>query len=357
MKQTDEVDDLLTRAGARWRADQEAPPEPDLDRMLSGGRGSRRRWVPALAAASVAVIGAGLLTVLPNNDPSPESSTAAPPTAPAASVTPGARQPFAEGNDKWLVKPGDKVQVSGEIIAAPGKVPVFCPPLMKPAIGYPPGKEPAPTCPDSFAVRLNGLDVDQVTGLKTIKGVRTGLASVTGVWRGGAIDVQEQSAPRPVGDDGPTELKCPEPPGGWTSKPSNVSAPAVTKFLEAHADQVRGPILTYPNGRSRNAPVVVLIGLARGDETAFRAAFDKVYRGNYCVVPVQLSSADEQRITDQVADLSGAATLGIHSTSGPGIYAGGVTVGLVAYTPEVKQALTPIGLDLLSIRPDVRPVR
>ena len=116
MKPTDEIDDLLTRAGARWRADQEAPPEPDLEYMLSGGR-KPRRWVPALAAASVAVVAAGIIAVLPNHQDQPQG--------PPQSIAQGNHQP----NDEQLVKPGDKVQVSGRIVAVPGKMPVFCLPL------------------------------------------------------------------------------------------------------------------------------------------------------------------------------------------------------------------------------------
>ncbi|MEU8224470.1 hypothetical protein [Kribbella sp. NPDC048915] len=356
MKQTDEVDDLLTRAGARWRADQAAPPEPDLEYILSGGRKPRRRWVPALAAASVAVIGAGLLTVLPDPKPAPD---AAPATGPATTgtATAGAPKTFAQSNDKWLLKPGDKVEVSGEIIAAPGKPPVFCAPVPRNAIGYPPGKEPAPSCDANFAVRLDGLDVDRITGLTTIKGVRTGRAAVTGIWRGGAIDVQQQSAPKPVTDFDQPELQCPVPPGGWKPKPSNITSPVVTKFLDAHADQVRGPIFRYPNGTGRNAPVVILIGIARGDRTAFRTAFEKVYQGNYCLVPVAVSRSDEERITAAIGNLmSQNKSLGIYLGGGPGISAGTPYVGLVAYTPQVKEALTPIGLDLLRVEPAVRPV-
>ncbi|TDW91556.1 hypothetical protein [Kribbella sp. VKM Ac-2566] len=359
MKQTDEVDDLLTRAGARWRADQEAPPEPDLEYMLSGGR-KHRRWVPALAAASVAVVAAGVLAVLPN----PKTPTAEAPASPVASApagsTPNAGTPesFAQGNDNLLVKPGDKVQVNGKIVAVPGKTAVFCPPLAVPAIGYPPGKEPAPSCPDDFAVKLNGLDLDKVPGITTVKGVRVGAAAVTGIWRGGAIDVEEQSAEKPQSYPAQNELQCPVPPGGWTSKPSNISSTAVTKFLAAHAAQIDGPIFRYPNGTSRGAPVVILIGIAHGDATAFREAFEKVYQGNYCVVPVLLSRSDNERISNAIGDLmSKDKTLGIYGAGGSGIYGGGASVSLVAYTPEVKAAFTPLGLDLIRFWPQVRPVR
>jgi hypothetical protein len=353
MKQTDEVDDLLTRAGARWRADQEAPPEPDLEYMLSGGR-KHRRWVPALAAASVAVVAAGVIAVLPN----PKTPTAEAPNSTVA--TPNARTPqaFAQGNDDLLVKPGDKVQVSGEIVAVPGKTPVFCPPLAHTMIGYPPGKEPAPSCPDNFAVKLNGLNLDQIPGITTIKGVRTGSAAVTGIWRGGSIDVQEQSGPKPLTYPEQTELQCPVPSGGWKSKPSNVLSTAVNTFLATHADQIDGPIFRYPNGTSRGAPVVILIGIAHGDASVFRAAFEKVYQGNYCVVPVLLSRSDNERVSTAIGDaMSKDKTLGIYGGSGAGIYGGRAMAQAVAYTPEVKAALAPIGLDLIQIQPQVRPVR
>lgn len=350
MNQTDEVDDLLTRAGARWRADQEAPPEPDLEYMLSGGR-KNRRWVPALAAASVAVVAAGVITVLP--DPQPPATPAT-----TATTAAGAPQAFAQGNDKWLVKPGDKVQVSGEIIAVPGKTPVFCAPLAKRAIGYPPGKEPAPSCPAGFAVALNGLEVDKISGVATIKGVRTGRASVTGIWRDGSIDVQQQAEPLPVAETSLPKLPCAAPAGGWQSKPSNISSAPVKAFLAAHAAQAYGPVTYYPNGTSRGAPVVTMVGVAHGDLAAFRTAFEKVYSGNLCVTQVLMSNADSDRLQDTLNGILSKQNLGVYLSGGAdGLTGGAAPVGLLVYTEQVKAALTPVGLDLLAIQPEVRPVR
>jgi hypothetical protein len=155
-----------------------------------------------------------------------------------------------------------------------------------------------------------------------------------------------------------TELQCPVPPGGWKSKPSNVLSTAVNTFLAAHADQIDGPIFRYPNGTSRGAPVVILIGIAHGDASVFRAAFEKVYQGNYCVVPVLLSRSDNERVSTAIGDaMSKDKTLGIYGGSGAGIYGGRAMAQAVAYTPEVKAALAPIGLDLIQIQPQVRPVR
>jgi hypothetical protein len=350
MKPTDEIDDLLTRAGARWRADQEAPPEPDLEYMLTGGRKPRRRWVPALAAASVAVVAAGVLTVLPS--PKPADQATNPPTA-------GSPQPFAQGNqanDELLVKPGDKVQVSGRIIAAPGKTPVFCLPLPEAGIGYPPGKEPAPSCPDDAAVKLNGLDLDKIVGLKTIKGVRTGSAAVTGIWRDGTIDVQRQSKATTPSDPGLPKLPCAAPAGGWPSKPSNIASPAVRSFLAANAGQVYGPTTYYPNGTSRGAPVVMMLGVAHGDAAALREAFEKVYSGNLCVAPVLMSNADSDRVRTELDDILPKQDLGAYWYGGAGMAGGPAPISLLVYTEQVKAALAPVGLDLLDIRPQVRPV-
>ncbi|TDO64112.1 hypothetical protein EV651_105336 [Kribbella sp. VKM Ac-2571] len=354
MKQTDEVDDLLTRAGARWRADQEAPPEPDLEYMLSGGR-KHRRWVPALAAASVAVVAAGVIAVLPN----PKTPTAEAPASPVASAPAGAGTPesFAQGNDDLLVKPGDKVRVSGRIIAAPGKTPVFCAPLAETAIGYPPGKEPAPKCPGDFAVQLNGLSMDQVVGARTIKGVRTGYAAVTGIWRDRAIDVQQVSEPIKETPTGLPKLPCAAPAGGWPSKPSNIASAAVQAFLAAHADQVYGPITFYPNGTSRGAPVVMMAGVAHGDLAAFREAFEKVYSGNLCVAPVLMSNADSERVGKAIDQIVAKRDFGVFAYGGAGTSGTAAPIQVLVYTEQVKTALAPAGLELLDIRPQVRPVK
>jgi hypothetical protein len=350
MNPTDEVDELLSRAGARWRADQEPPPEPDLEYMLSGGR-KHRRWVPALAAASVAVVAAGVIAVLPNQKGADE----------AAKSQGVSNQPFAQGNqqpnDDLLVKPGDTVQVSGRIIAVPGKTPVFCAPLAETAIGYPPGKEPAPSCPDEFAVKLNGLKLDQIAGMKTIKGVQTGSAAVTGIWRNGTIDVRQQSAPIRLVDPGLPKPSCAAPAGGWPSKPSNIYSAPVQAFLAANAGQVYGPITSYPNGSSRNAPVVMVLGVAHGDVAAVRAAFEKVYSGNLCAIPVLMSEADSDRVREALDQIVTKQDLGVYESGGAGMMGGPAPISLLVYTEQVKAALAPVGLDLLDVHADVRPVR
>ncbi|GAA3108928.1 anti-sigma-K factor RskA [Kribbella aluminosa] len=336
MNPVDEMDDLLKRAGARWRADQVQPPEPDLERTV-GGR--RKSWIPAVAAASVAVVVAGALAVLPNHT-----------TGGAAAMNSQSSTPRS-----LLVKPGDRVQVSGLVIAAPGTAQVFCALEDGFGVGYAPGDEPAPNCAPEFSIALTGVDLNRLSDAKTTKGVRSGRAKLVGIWGDRTIDVQEQSAPEtPVRWAFP-ELPCPAPAGGWVSKPSNIYSPAVTAFLAAHADQIYGPVIHYPNGHSRNAPLVIMVGVAHGDVDAFRLAFEEVYRGNLCVAPVLLSRADNERIQNALVKLTSDKSLGILAVADSGPSGGRIGVPLIAYTEQVRTAFTPIGLDDIEVQPVVKP--
>ncbi|GAB2671414.1 hypothetical protein [Kribbella swartbergensis] len=349
MNPTDEVDDLLTRAGARWRADQPSAPEPDLERML-GGRRRPRAWVPALAAASVAAIAAAALTVLPGgqNEPVPTADS-------SHSVAQGNQAP----NDYLLVRNGDRVRVAGQVIAVPGKEPVFCPPLPKLAIGYPPGKEPAPSCEAQYAVRLKGLDLSRLDDARTIKGVRTGYAVLTGTWTDRTIEVQEQAVPQTRTTTleqtiVPDEVPCPAPAGGWRSGVADIDQPAAD-FLAARASQAGNPRLLYPKGRVPGEPVVLTIGVAHVDPAAFKSAFAKVYDGNLCVHPVRLSKADLERIVTTVSSKM-PKNLGVYGY-GVGSVVDKVNISALVYDDALKAALTPSGLENFELEAAVKPVR
>ncbi|TDD15472.1 hypothetical protein E1218_31460 [Kribbella turkmenica] len=353
MNPTDEVDELLTQAGARWRAGQASAPEPDLDRIM-GGRRRPRAWVPALAAASVAAIAAAALIVLPGGDKEP---VAGPVTTggPTGSLARGNQAP----HDELLVRDGDRVRVGGRVIAVPGHDPVYCPSLPHPAIGWPKGGEPAPSCPAQYAVTLKGLDLNRIYEPKTIKGVRTGYVIVTGIWSGRTIEVRDQQVPVTKTTTleqtlPPDQVPCPEPVGGWKTGRTPLDQPAVAAFLDARQDQVTDPSLLYPKGNVPGAPEVYTIGVAHGDLAAFRTAFAKVYTGNLCVHRVNLSKAELTRISTSVGDLMNK-DLGVYRTGPEGVDK--VGVGALVYDEALKTALTPLGLDNLTLDVAVKPVR
>jgi hypothetical protein len=346
MNPTDEVDDLLTRAGARWRADQPSPPEPDLDRILGGGR-RPRRWVPALAAASVAAIAAAALIVLPDGGKQP-----APPNGTSHSIAQGNKAPY----DDLLVRDGDQVTATGRVIVAPGREPVFCARLPMTDIGFTKGKEAAPTCEAQYAVTLRNLDPAKLADAKTIEGVRTGYAVLTGTWTARTIDVRDQTLPRTTAGSEvpPDQVPCPAPAGGWKTAPNTIDKAAISRFLETRQDQATDPRLQYPNGRRPGAPEVYTVGVAHGDLATFRSAFEQVYAGNLCVHQVKFSEAELMQRATAVGNLI---------PKGLGVYVAGgsseedkMGVSALVYDAALKTALTPIGLDGLDLNVAVKPV-
>ncbi|MEV6416547.1 hypothetical protein [Kribbella sp. NPDC051718] len=354
MNPTDKVDDLLAEAGAQWRATQPSPPEPDLDRIMSSKSSPKRRWlIPTLAAASVAAIATAAL-IIPDHD---EPAVAPPATGPTPMLAQGSAAAGKPTADDLLVRNGDKVEVNGDIIAAPGKDAMYCPveatnlPLIDPAT------QPAPSC-DGSGVKLIGLDPARLTGAKLVKGVSVGQAHVVGVWKDKTITVEQQTAYLKPPPWNPDAIACPAPAGGWPSKPSNFTSTPVQNFLDARKDEISGTRLKYPAGRSRKAPVVIAIGVAHGDLAAFRKTFETIYQGNLCVYRAKVSLTDNYRITDAVTDLMvGRNDLGITSGGGQGPDDGTVPMDLLVLDEKARDAFAPLGLANFEFTVDVRPVR
>jgi len=151
-------------------------------------------------------------------------------------------------------------------------------------------------------------------------------------------------------------VPCPTPSGGWPLRSSNINRPEVSQWLAARADQIGSPAVLYPEGASRTKPMVVRIGVAHGDVAKFRRDFEKVYRGNLCVVRTALSQKDVQDIQDAVMSLN-EQKLGITGSSGPGLEGGdNIHLTLLVFDEHAQTALTPIGLDKLDLDPAVKPL-
>jgi hypothetical protein len=388
MNPTDKVDDLLAKAGAQWRATQPSTPEPDLARITGAGAGAgagaeagteagveagtgvsaktdqhKRRWlVPTLAAASVAAIAAAALTVLPDhNDPAVAPAPGTPQIAEGAAQGP-------PSPDDLLVRNGDKVEVEGMVMVTPGQDPIFCAPQLESAtlpLIEPAPEPPAPHCRPESSIKLIGVDLDRLTDPKTTKGVRTGLAHLVGSWKDWTITVEEQTPGKYLPPRSPEtggKLPCPEPVGGWPSLASNIDSKRVQNFLTANADQVYGPMMSYPHGNSRGAPVVIRLGVAHTDVEAFRKLFETIYDGNLCVYPTKLSVTDSQRISDAIGNLMATRKeLGLQAGGGQGMDGDHVQLSAVVLDETLKTALEtalkPFGLDSLDLEVDVKPVR
>jgi hypothetical protein len=349
MKPTDEVDDLLAQAGARWRAGQPPAPEPDLER-ITGSRKPKwrepKRWVPVLAAASVAAIATAALIVLPGNG---DKQTVAP-----SNETPPREHPM-------LVREGDKVQVTGQVVAAPGAPVYYCIPRATAGPAVVDEKAKPPACLPGQQIEVTGVDVARLTGLETILGVKTGSAHLVGIWSGGKISVEQQSAP-PRGPGAPETVPCSPPAGGWKPAYAGDSiTPAVEAFIKARPGQLQQPWISWPEGSPTDAtpgakpnkPSVLMIGVANGDLDQIRKALDPLVAGNLCVTKVRFSQSEINQLRSAVMalqrddlDITGVGTR-IGDTP--------VTISLRIVDEKVVDAFRSIGLDKLTFDPVIKP--
>ncbi|WP_328991751.1 hypothetical protein OG394_36120 [Kribbella sp. NBC_01245] len=363
MNRSDEVDDLLRQAGAHWRAEQPSAPEPDLARITGTTRArGPRRWVPALAAASVAAIAAGALIVLPGNKPA--DPAAVPPNASASNGSNGSNA--SNGNNDLRVRDGDLVEAEGRVIAAPGQPVIFCAPFAEILIGKKPGDE-APSCPLGNRVVLTGLDVSKLTDL--VKGVRFDSIRVTGLWLGGTIAVQQQlpipgvTTEDPTQPDFLTDVPCAPPVGGWKPGTGEQFPTAMTSYVSSRPDQLAELWLGWPDGvpggtgaTAGNKPSVAVVEVVQGDVDQVRTDLAKVYRGNLCVARGKYSQTVSRSVQTQLDALVGDPSLGI-SSAGSVMGSRRAEIDLTVVTEKVWAALSKVGIDKLDLRPAVRRIR
>ncbi len=317
--------------------------------------------MPALAAASVAVIATTAVIVLPDRSgPGPE---AGPPTRTTGTVGPG--------QSRLLVRDGDMVEVSGTIIAAPGRPVVYCPDLPSADVGRDPGEEPAPTCSAIFAVTLTGVDLDRLADPGVRRGVRFGRATLRGVWQDRTIEVREQTPPLarpPVRPPVHDTVPCPAPAGGWKIGrwgDAQVAAQKLIAYVESRPDRFVGTGMAYLSGLPSTwtepptiVTEVITVSVLTGDLAQARRDLETLYSGNLCVYrgtrlfePAEVQAAN-MSMTALVQDTSnGIWGFGSGSTTRPG------QVDLLVLDERLYGEIEKMGLKFFDLRPAVRPVR
>lgn len=273
------LDDRLAADGARWRAAQPAPPEPD-PALLTGRR--RSRWQPLAAAAAVVAVAAGGVAGV-----AVSRGVGSPP----AGRTTG--QTASPADD--IVRDGDRVAGQGYVLALPGRPVQFCGPVGGPRVVSPdpwPDEETVPE-PCRNAVTVTGLDLDRLSERTERDGAVWGWARVDGVYRAGTLTVTRQEAyvstrtPASAAD----QVPCPEPAGGWPRQPSTLSAavPRLARVVGQHPDELSELYVTYPYGwhlqdTSDRKGIEVYVVNTTGDVAAARALLGKVFPARHLCV-------------------------------------------------------------------------
>jgi hypothetical protein len=350
-----EVDRILRHAGASWRASQPAAREPDLDRLLASP-GRVRRWLPVLAAASVAIVAAGI-AVLQNGNGSgsdPSATTSAPATT---------------SEQRLVVRNGDRVEVTGTVIAAPGKPVVWCPDLPQADTGSVVGMKAAPPCPGRLAVTLTGVDLERLTNPRTVQGVRTGTATLRGIWHDRTIDVQETAAPRRSAPPAPDrdQVPCAAPAAGWKAGKWGdviIDSESLTSYVGAHPERFGNLRMAYPKGRPAGDPTkwnavveVFVVEVFDGDVAKARNDLERLYSGNLCVAP------GDPRLRFDTDEMARANAIVQQLATDGGVFAATrveqgkrAEIQLVVVDEQTYAALESAGLKFFDLRPEVRPV-
>ncbi len=289
-----DVEDLLTRDGAAWRAAQAAPltavdpPGP--------GRLPARRWQPLAAAAAVVVVAVGGVAVAGGlATPRPDR--------------PGGASPGA------VVRDGDRVTGRGAIFARPGQPVQLC---LTPRVFRINGGE---VC--VAGIPLLGVDPTRIPQRRELAGTIWGSAVVTGVYRGGSVAVTTLAAPPPPAPDpaaSPDRIDCPAP-GGWPR--DSVPDPAIdrlSKLVRDHPDRYALPFAHFPyaardGGTSSKAAVVMEVGTT-GDVAAARRELGRVFpAAHLCVAPVRWNEATKAAAA-RALSTPAAAAVGILAPTG-----------------------------------------
>ena len=294
---TDDVEDLLVREGAAWRAAQ-LPPFTDVD-PTTFDRRPRRRWQPLIAAAAVLAIAmaGGLIASQAAQTPAP------------AGASPGA-----------VVRDGDRVTGQGVLYAAPGKPVRMCLTahiFATNAIGD------GPAC--QVGIPLRGVEPDRIPGRQERSGRIWGTAVITGVYRDGVVAVTALAPPpapsAPSSSSTQDRIDCPAPAGAWPqdSVPDR-AVDQLGQLVRDHPDRYALPFAHFPYAATgadvtAKAAVVMEVGTT-GDVAEARRELSQVFPATHlCVTRVFWSQAGKAAAT-RALSTPAAAAVGIQAPIG-----------------------------------------
>jgi len=326
-----QVHDLLTEAGRRWRAT--LPPARDAEAAASRFRGRHAEptslWTGlVLAAAAVLAVMFALRSPLATH-PS------------AASVSPlGTALDWSLADyEAAILHPGERATAIGSVVQYPGEPLVIC--LTGPLAGVDYGQPHPPFACSSFRVPLEGLDPASLPDRADASGAvysRSGL-TVAGLWTGTAVRVSSVER-TPTAPQVAETISCRPPGAGWPTPPADLEAAvgALADEVAAHPDLYS----TYwlpESGGSGSALAVALVGTV-GDPEAVRTDLESAYPYGLCGVKVRYSAAQLQVAYDAVSKAADA-NLGQELDVQLDARRDRIRARMTMITPELRDLLQP----------------
>lgn len=218
---------------------------------------------------------------------------------------PGGELAVATADD--FVREGSVVSGSGRVVAIPGRPVRLCANVPARLGGYLPGQEPAPASCE-FGVDVVGVALDTLANRRVQDNAVEGWATLTGVWRGEALEVHRQDPPPGTGSADERAASrnqippCPEPTGGWPRG-------AAGDNLESAQSAIEHFLFAYPESREFSALLrpsrdQVVFGVAVHDDQA-RAAAERDLRpvlgARLCVTNARFSLAKLEAVRSDPA--------------------------------------------------------
>lgn len=201
--------------------------------------------------------------------------------------------------DALVLREGDEVAAYGRLVMDDSGT-WLDPPLPVPAMFR---LNPPVAKPSGSAVRLRGADLDAVEHRYERNGVVEGWATVTGLWRGGEVDVTGQSQPiRLPGGQQPRwrDPPCPAPAGGWPQGPSDLNLGVVAGDVGRSS-----VVVTMTTFRPSDTQAVLVVAAA--DVAAVEAGLRPWLGKRLCVIASRHSrlELDETSRSLRAAGMSG----------------------------------------------------
>jgi hypothetical protein len=257
-----------------------------------------------------------------------------------------------------VVRNGDLVRITGQVIAAPDQPVIYCARLVDGLIG--------PTsCPDLLAVELNGIDIRRLAGVTIVNGVQFGYATVIGTWRNRVIHVRQQTEPLWTRhEDAVTwTAPCPPPHAGW-QRGVLPDLSTLKDYLNKHADRfgklwITSDVSTADDGTmlppTEYATQIVVVPVMIGNLADAHRELAAIYDGNLCLTRGKLSINRAARARAALEELMSDKENGILMIGGMAA-SEKVSVGFVVLSDQLHMQFSKIGLDVLELQPLVVPV-